>query len=460
MCFNSPMIKALPNPRYLDEVLKRVRKARRSVVVVNYLVEIPAESPGKKDRDHPVRAMARELIRAKRRGVTVSVILEGSKLDQNYPFFRILKDEKADVWMDTSRTFIHQKSVLVDEKILFLGSHNWTGGSLTASSEMSAVTDDRRSIGTFNRELGEITKQRDNIKTSVCREGIHLPSTIIGSVMRPLYRAHAGNAFDLYMILCREDGGKPRPIAIDEKKWGRELGFDPDKVKRKITPQYRKYYFKQRVNRILGQLEKRFHLIDIDRESDTVTRRPLPEGKMKLFIPLTYWDLGWAERLGLGAKYFFLISLAETQESPHSPWWSRPFTDLKKRYRSSAEIIAGARELSNYNILEIIRSVPVKRGKRYSQEANFYRINPFYDMKVFEKRFKKLERRFSKRIVSLSREVAAMLFTEYDLETLGTISELSKRYRPSKVKKAARKIANLHHSSSRRCLDYLVQIVT
>jgi len=459
-CLDDPMIRALPNPEYLKELLRRIRKARKSVVAVNYLAEISAESGKGRKAEDPVRDLALSLIAAKRRGVNVTVILEGSKLDQNYPFYRMLRDKGGDVWMDTSKTFIHQKSVLIDERILFLGSHNWARGPLTASSELSALTDDKRSIKTFVHELQDITRQRDDILAGVCREGVELSLSILSSVMRPLFRTHAGNVFDLYMILCREDGGRPRPLPIDEETWGRELGFDPDKAGKDITPKYRKYYFKQRVNNVLNQMRKRFSLIEIDRETDTVIRKPLPEDEKKLFVPRTYWELGWPVRLGLGAKYFYLISLAEKQDSPFSPWWSRPLTELRKRYRCSQEIILGARELSNYNILEVIRSVPVKRGGRYSQEAHFYRTNPFYDMKDFEKKLKGLEKRFSKRSVRLGRNIASMLHAEFDPGTIDAISDLVKRYSPSKVRTSARKIAALHASSSRRCLDYLIQIVT
>jgi hypothetical protein len=371
------MIKPLPNPDFLSELLRCLRSARRSIIIINYLAELPSEDTNRKSR-RPVFEILNALIEAKRRQVKVSVLLEGSRFEVNYHFYRMLKDNGVDAWLDTSKTFIHHKIVIVDGRLIFLGSHNLTPASLGNSEESSIVTDDRATIRRFIWEIKKVTKQRDSVRGLVCRDVINLPDCFIKDVAAPMFRAHAENAFDLYMIFCLLDGGRPRVIPIDWEGWGKLLGFNPAKARSDISKKYRRYFYTQRTNRILGQLCKNFGLIRIDRKADTVIRLPLSMGERVFAVPKTYWKYGWPGKFSFVAKYFYLISVWETFDSPYYPWWKRPVRDICKRYGCDAGILKGARELEDYNILEILRAIPVKRGGSYSQEAQFYRINPFY----------------------------------------------------------------------------------
>lgn len=360
------MIRALTNPDYFDLLLRLAKKTRRSILVVNYLAEL---SGLKKD---PVLTFAKALTSARRRGVKVSAVLEGSRFDKNYPFYRMLKDAGCDAWLDTSKTLIHQKAVLIDERILVAGSHNLTAASILHSEELSFATDDPSAIKVFDRALRTITRQREEIRSAAPAKKLAMPSGIIGSVIAPLFRARAGNAFDLYMILYFADGGKPRPLPIDEKGWCERLGFEPPSGKKR-TKEYLRYFYVHRLNRILGQL-KRNSLIQINRDTDSVTRRKITDDGEKIELPCTFWN--WLPRLSFSAKYFYFISLAETKDSPFYPWWSLSVREIVKKYHCDASILKGALELEEYGILEILRGIPKKRGKYYSEEAQFYRINP------------------------------------------------------------------------------------
>jgi len=361
------MIRALTNPQYFSEIMRLTRRARRSVIVVNYLAEL---SGAKKD---PVLLFAKAFLGAHRRGVKVSAVLEGSRFENNYPLYRMLKDKGADAWLDTSKTLIHQKAILIDNKVLIAGSHNLTAASLLHSEELSFSTDDSSAIDVFNRALKNITRQREEIRDAAPSKKIRLPMGIIGSVIAPLFRAHADNAFNLYMMFYFEDKGRPRPIAIDVKKWCEALGFKTPRIQEGRTKEYLKYYYMQRLNRILGQL-KRMDLIDIDRQKDTIIRKDIFEKGADLDVPSNFWS--WLGCLSFPAKYFYFLSLLETMDSPFYPWWSLSVRAIVKKYRCDASILKGALELEKHGILEILRGIPKKRGKFYSEEAQFYRTNP------------------------------------------------------------------------------------
>lgn len=370
------MLLPLANPDFLPEVLKTIHNARSSITLVNFLATF---SPKGSKRD-PVKEIAESLISAAKRGLDVRVFLEGSKFEENYPFYRLLKDGGVDAWMDTSKTFIHQKVLMADRKLIILGSHNLTAGSIFESEELSAITDSRSLISTFEKGLKKISSQKDEIKGKDKGEQVVLPRSLAEGVIAPLYRAHAGLAFDLYMILFLEDNGRPRAIPIDAERWGKMLGFDPGKASGKTSPRYRRYYFAQRLNRIFAQLKKH-DLVKIDRVTDTVTRTfqnaPSKNSLALIKVPKAYWQNGWMRKLSFSAKYFYFISLIETLDSPFYPWWSLPTRQIGKKYACDAgSIRKGALELEKYGVMEILRGKPVKRGSSYTEEAQFYRLNP------------------------------------------------------------------------------------
>jgi len=447
------MLEPLTNPKYLDCLLGRILKAKREIIAVQYLVEL-----GDRKAD-PVERVAKALIDAKRRKVNVSVILEGSKFEGNYPFYNVLKSAGIDCWLDTSKTFIHQKACLVDGKYLISGSHNWTRASLEENKEFSILTDDKKAVKSFLQEYREIIGQRETIRKDVCREGVLLPVIFLKTVVAPLFRVHAGHLFDLYLIMYREDKGRAVPIKIDEKGWGTQLGFDPAKTGKDVAPEYKKYYFSQRMNRLLYQLQ-RFGFISIDRAKDTVKRRALPDAKDKITLPETYWRYGWDGRLSFAAKYFYLISLVETAGSPSYPWWRKNLEKLAKQYGCARPNIgAGARELANFNILERLISIPKERGGIYFEEPCHYRNNPFYDMKEFERRVEILNRKYSEARVEMCRKIALLFLKQYDIGILNSLCGLVVRYGKNRAAAAAKRMAKIDTSSSRRSFDYFEELV-
>ena len=451
-----PMIKPLPNPDYFPELKRRIERARRRVVVVNFVAEL--EPKGRKRGDDPVLDIARALIAAKRRGVDVVVFLEGSKLQVNYPFYRMLKAADVDIWMDTSQTFIHHKVAVIDDRWIFVGSHNLTRPALVEGEEFSVVAADRRTIARFHREVKRIARQKEVVRGAVCRKGVPLPANFLGDVTAPLYRAHADNAFDLYMRILYEDGGRPGWLPIREKAWCTALGIVPPEGNR-ISDKYRRHYYQQRMNRLIGPLRKR-GLIEVDRKGDAVRRVAPSRRKSELEMPASFWDHGWPARLSFSAKYFYLISLTESIDSPFTPWWKLSINEISAKYGCHRGIGAGARELADFNLLERLVSSPVRFGGVYSEEATFYRTNPFYDMANFERKLDRLARKFPKGAVDASRRIAGSFWKSHDLETIEGIASLMKRYGRRRVLTKSRAIARLPKESSRRCLEYLVQIVS
>lgn len=245
------MLALLPNPNFLSWLISSINEARRSIIIVNYLATLDENRKG------PVGRIVIALIASIKRGVAVTVILEGSKFRENYPFYRRLKDAGADVWMDTSLTFIHTKAVLLDDKILCIGSHNLSANALTRHEEASIATDDIDAIAKFNIELEKMTAQRRQIDSDVCREGVKVPMSALIEIKRSI----SPHAYLLYLLLVRLGGGSAKAINVDADAWAGELGL-PKSTASANT----------RIATILDFLDKKLGIVKFDRQKNTVTR--------------------------------------------------------------------------------------------------------------------------------------------------------------------------------------------
>ncbi len=133
----------LRNQDYAGALLDGIREARKSIVVTMFLFKT-TDSPGNLPRQ-----VAEELVRARRRGVEVSVLLEqndrpGDTLnDDNRTTAQLLKRGGVKVFFDSPRVTTHAKAVVIDGRWVYLGSHNLTQSALRHNNELSLRIDSR-----------------------------------------------------------------------------------------------------------------------------------------------------------------------------------------------------------------------------------------------------------------------------------------------------------------------------
>lgn len=119
--------------------------------------------------------------------------------------------------------------------------------------------------------------------------------------------------------------------------------------------------------------------------------------------------------------------------------------------------IDGARELENMGILEILRSIAVKYGESYSEEAQYYRLNPFYDMNEFDRSIAAFGEKYSKVLVAWSIRVAGTFWKSHDLHAIETICYLTGKFGRAKASSAARRISKLPNFSALKSLATFVE---
>ena len=138
---SSRQVALLKNSDYLDMLVQGIRTARQSVVCSCYLFKT-----GTSRKNRP-RLIADELIRARQRGVAVTVILEeeGRHPDElnaaNHDTAVLLRRGGVTVRFDSPRVTTHVKAVVIDNRYVYVGSHNLTQSALTRNNELSLLID-------------------------------------------------------------------------------------------------------------------------------------------------------------------------------------------------------------------------------------------------------------------------------------------------------------------------------
>lgn len=136
----SGQIMLLPNDSYYPVLLRFIRGARYRIDLAMYLFK---KGKGRSNRPKQV---AQALVRARKRGVKVRVVLEKSGWNDNVNIdnrqvAHYLRQHKVAVRFDSLARTTHSKVVVIDQRFCFVGSHNFTHSALQKNNEMSLLLD-------------------------------------------------------------------------------------------------------------------------------------------------------------------------------------------------------------------------------------------------------------------------------------------------------------------------------
>jgi phosphatidylserine/phosphatidylglycerophosphate/cardiolipin synthase-like enzyme len=139
----------LANGAYGFALINQIHQAKRRIICAFYLFKI-TDSP----RNLP-RTVAGELIAAQRRGVDVTVILEGGKPieKENRTATRLLAQGGVRVIFAPAGVTTHTKAISIDDRFVLIGSHNLTQSALSRNNELSLMVDSPQLAGQVRRYL-------------------------------------------------------------------------------------------------------------------------------------------------------------------------------------------------------------------------------------------------------------------------------------------------------------------
>jgi phosphatidylserine/phosphatidylglycerophosphate/cardiolipin synthase-like enzyme len=128
----------LKDTEFAGALLSGIRNARKTIVCSYYLFVVHGKNESEK--------VLEELVRARRRGVGVRVILEKTRQkdrlnEENLHTAALLARGGIKVFFDTPDVVTHLKVTVIDGRYVYLGSHNLTEGALRHNNELSVLID-------------------------------------------------------------------------------------------------------------------------------------------------------------------------------------------------------------------------------------------------------------------------------------------------------------------------------
>lgn len=128
--------------------------ATRRLTVVMYVMRLD---------DGPVQRLVEGLVSAARRGVEVRVVLDqgqdwrtGAPDPKHQEAADRLRRGGVRVVLDEERRTTHAKVIVVDDRQVVVGSHNWTRAALTANREWSLLIDDPAIASLIHADLASL----------------------------------------------------------------------------------------------------------------------------------------------------------------------------------------------------------------------------------------------------------------------------------------------------------------
>jgi phosphatidylserine/phosphatidylglycerophosphate/cardiolipin synthase-like enzyme len=137
-CTQEPRVTFLPNEAYFDALIPHLTQAKQEIVLSMFLF-----APG--DHENNRANQVREaLIEAVKRGVRVRVFLDISadedfSTEANRGVAKDLRRHGVTVQFDSPERTTHTKLVIIDQRFVLLGSHNFTHSALRHNNEASVL---------------------------------------------------------------------------------------------------------------------------------------------------------------------------------------------------------------------------------------------------------------------------------------------------------------------------------
>lgn len=127
----------LADASYQGALIEQIREAKRRIICAFYLFKV-----GDRRGNLPA-AVASELLQARRRGVDVTVILEGGSPvgRENRVAASTLSRGGVRVVIPRGKRVVHAKAAVIDGRYVMLGSHNLTHAALSRNRELSVLLD-------------------------------------------------------------------------------------------------------------------------------------------------------------------------------------------------------------------------------------------------------------------------------------------------------------------------------
>jgi len=449
-------VQDLPTSNYTEQVTQEINSAKSSVHVFMYLI-----STSQNQSEAQTQKLLNALIDAKKRGLTVRVILDQNinfeeaddYKNKNHEAYELLRRNNIDVFFDEASTFMHAKAVIIDDETVILGSTNWSKSALTRNIEANALIRSKEFAQNLLKQLNETKIQE---VPQVITPTVSIPGEFFTNkrLLGEMVTQSDQRAFDLYLFLVSEfNENNEGKLTVDYDKAAKAIGID----------RMRREDYRRQLNKALAKLDAKYGLIKFtlpEGRNNDVTIKLKPNKNIDIEdvkISSGYWRFGWNKTLPFSAKVMYLINLFYAKESL-APWFMARETISKKHGISESFISDGTRELRRKNLLSV--EYGDLEGKAYDQrKANVYTPKALYDPEVLKKSLEDLGDKFGKDRLDRATRAATVVFEENNPLTIKALIELEEKYGEVAIRGAAKKIFEKNPDNPKRSAGYFVSTV-
>lgn len=136
-----------PNGGCTAAIVQEISHAQKSIDVMMYAFTS--------------RPIVQEMVKAKTRGVAIRVLLDKGQETQKYAKGRYFTNKGIEVRYDTGAGLMHNKVGIIDGRLVFTGSFNWTAQAEARNAENLLLIDDLTLIKQYQERFESLwTKGR------------------------------------------------------------------------------------------------------------------------------------------------------------------------------------------------------------------------------------------------------------------------------------------------------------
>ncbi|HOK55769.1 MAG TPA: phospholipase D-like domain-containing protein [bacterium] len=148
----------LLNENYSKSILNFIKRAEKSIYVIMFQTGYYSEYA-----ESISNQILREIVNAYKRDVKVEVILDLSTMsnvkEKNFETAKFLAENGIKVYFDKADKTTHSKLLIVDDKYVFIGSHNWNYYALEKNNETSILIESEETARVFINYFNEVKKE-------------------------------------------------------------------------------------------------------------------------------------------------------------------------------------------------------------------------------------------------------------------------------------------------------------
>jgi len=451
-------VEDLSDQAYETRALELIEGAERSIVLSLYEFDFEPSQPR-----HPGTRFAEALVRAKKRGVSLYLVLnrnyefqapgEESIFTRNDPVYAYLRAAGIqDVFFADPGRRVHDKLLIVDGQWVLEGSHNWSHSAMRLNRESSALIRSREYASIKEARVRALKRLEEGEVPEARR--IRLPNAFLKDprYLKRMTHDRDFRALAIYLWLLYESDKRGSPefeMDLGEMRQGLNLPVDWDTSKAR----------RQLIKVLKKKLAGRYHLLEIAIPHGTSARiRLLPlESKETGWtnLPAALFETGLIKTFSEAALTTYLTGLYLSETSPIHPWWSAPQTGWANLFGISQDVIQeGTKELKRANLLEVIYFGFEQNPFFKDRPTNQYRFNPVFSEFQLERKWRALREKSSDAHFELARRYANELEDPNDPVLVSELLGLLAKYPEAWVEEVMARMRSLRPDNPRKSFDY------